>query len=368
MRRTFTSLLYGRRCVQSALLAAVTTTTTTTTTAASNITSPVSVALNTCMRLQGTRQGPPSGVPPELRAPVQGSRPQQPMENVGEGEEPAFEPPKKPEEPPKMLKIDTNDKGIVTIHLCRAPVNSLNLELLDEFNKWMYWLGSDESCRSVIITSAIPTVFSAGLDILELRNPQPERLARFWHAFQETWLILNTFPKPIVSAINGNSPAGGCIFALGSDARVMAAHPAGKPERPYRIGLNEVKLGIPAPAWAIRAYAAVLGPRRAERMVQLGETPTAAEAASIGLVDLVVAEEGDVLAAATREAERFLAVAQPSRWMMRDIMRRELLEDIYSDEAREHETQFVVGLMMDAEVQRSLEAYVARLKGMPAKK
>lgn len=266
-----------------------------------------------------------------------------------------------------MLKIHTNEKKITTIELSRAPVNSLNLELFEEFNKWMLWLGSDDSCKSIILTSSIPTVFSAGLDIGEMYNPQPERLRRFWQAFQETWLILNSFPKPIVAAVSGNSPAGGCILALGADYRVMARHPAGRPERPYRIGLNETKLGIAAPAWVVPAYAYVVGHRCAERMLQLGETPTADEALRVGLVDAVVEEE-QLRAAAVKEAERFMAIPQQSRWMSRDMMRREFLQYIASDEDREYDTQFFVELMMNPEVQKGLEAYMARLRGQSAKK
>lgn len=309
-------------------------------------------AADTTARPQGTKQGPPGTVAPQPRA---------------EGAPEDFEPPQRPAEPPKMLRIDANERGVTTVELSRAPVNSLSLELLEELNRWMLWLGSDDGCKSVLLTSSIPTVFSAGLDIGEMYNPQPERLRRFWQAFQEAWLILNSFPKPIIAAINGNSPAGGCILSLGADYRLMARHPAGKPDRLYRIGLNETKLGITAPAWVIPAYAYVLGSRNAERMLQLGETPTADEALKIGLVDAVVEEE-QLRSAAMKEAERFMAIPQQARWMSRDMMRREFLQHIASDEDREYDTQFFVELLMNPEVQKSLETYMARLKGKSAKK
>ncbi|RNF15648.1 3,2-trans-enoyl-CoA isomerase [Trypanosoma conorhini] len=352
MRRVIASRLCAQRPAQCAATAAA------------------ALAFNASVRRQGTRQGPPAGVPPEFRAPPQGSRPSQHEQQQPEAHaapEENFEPPQKPTEPPKMLKIDTNARGIATVQLGRPPVNSLSLEVFEELNKWMLWLGSDEGCNAVILTSAIPTVFSAGLDINEMYKPQPERLRRFWQAFQETWLILNSFPKPIVAAINGNSPAGGCILSLGADFRVMSRHPAGKPDRLYRIGMNETKLGLAAPAWAIPAYAYIVGSRNAERMLQLGETPTADEALKLGLVDAVVEEE-QLREAALREAERFLAVPQQARWMSRDMMRREFLQHIATDEDREYDTQFVVELMMNPEVQKGLGAYMARLKGQQVRK
>ncbi|KAG8347757.1 putative Enoyl CoA hydratase isomerase [Trypanosoma vivax] len=354
------------------------------------------------MRQQSSMHGPPGNIPPGLRGPppqqqhqVFQGQPQfhpqgqqfsqqqhffqqqqqqqqqhqhQQQQAMNGGSEEDFEPPKKPLEPPKLLKIDTNARGITVIELSRAPVNSLNMELFEEFNSWMLWLGSDEACRSVILTSSIPTVFSAGVDMNEMYNPQPERLRSFWKAFQEAWLILNSFPKPIIAGISGNSPAGGCTLALGCDSRVMARHPVGKPDRPYRIGLNETKLGIAAPPWVIPAYAYIVGSRNAERMLQLGETPTADEALRIGLVDVVVEDEQLLRDAAVKEAERFMAVPQQARWMSRDMLRREFLQFIATEEDREYDTQFFVELMMNPEVQKGLDSYIARLKGKTGKK
>lgn len=259
----------------------------------------------------------------------------------------------------------------------RPPVNSLHLELLQEFNQWMLWLGSAEEIKAVILSSAIPTVFSAGLDLQELHRPQPERLASFWNAFQETWIILNSFPKPIIAAITGNSPSAGCTLAMGCDYRVMARGPhaaaaaaggAVPPNRLYRIGLNECKLGLVAPAWVMPAYAYILGSRQAERMLQLGETPTADDALKLGLVDLVVENEEKVMEAALRVAERFIAIPQPSRWMARDMMRREYLQMLASEEDRSYDTEFVSQLIASPEVQGSLEAYLERFKNMSQRK
>ncbi|CBH13834.1 3,2-trans-enoyl-CoA isomerase, mitochondrial precursor, putative [Trypanosoma brucei gambiense DAL972] len=334
----------------------------------------VAAVAHLAIRSQTTMHGAPGNTSPGPRPPVQqGTVPMQHHQQmhpsaVGAEAEDDFEPPCKPSEPPKMLKVDTSDRGITTVALNRAPVNSLSLELFEELNSWMLWLGSDESCRAVILTSSIPTVFSAGLDINELHNPEPERLRRFWKSFQEAWLILNSFPKPIIGAVSGNSPAGGCVLALGCDFRVMLRHPTDKPDRPFRIGLNETKLGITTPPWVVPAYAYVLGSRRAERMLQLGDTPTADEALRVGLVDLVVDGEQQLREAVLKEAERFLSVPQQSRWMLRDMLRREYLQVIGSEEDREYDTQFFVELMMNPDVQKSLEAFTARLKGVAVKK
>ncbi|AYU81447.1 3,2-trans-enoyl-CoA isomerase, mitochondrial precursor, putative [Leishmania donovani] len=283
--------------------------------------------------------------------------------------QPEFEPPKKPTEVPKFVRINTNEKGITNVQLARAPVNSMSLELFQELNQWMLWLGSNEETKAVIISSAIPTVFSAGLEFSEVHNPKPDRIAVFWQSFQEMWRILNTFPKPIIAAITGNSPAGGCIIAMGCDYRVMARGPKDNTNnnRLYRIGLNETKLGLVAPPWTVSAYAYLLGSRQAERMLQLGETPVADDARNLGLIDEVAADEESTIEAAYQQAERFLSVPQQSRWMARDMMRREYLQMLASDEERNYDTEFFTQFVQSPEVQKNLESYLERLKSRSRK-
>lgn len=322
----------------------------------------------------------PAGVPPELRAPPHPSAGGGLPSSRSDTSDPAaaqnFPPPQKPSEAPKFISVTSDARGVHTVSFSRPPVNSLHLELLQELNQWMLWMGSAEEIKAIILTSSIPTVFSAGLDLQELHRPQPERLSAFWSAFQETWIILNSFPKPIIAAITGNSPSAGCTIAMGCDYRVMARGPRAAQQqggavpnnRLFRIGLNECKLGLVPPAWVMPAYAYILGsPRTAERMLQLGETPTADDALRLGLVDLVVDNEEKVMEAAQRAAERFMAIPQPSRWMARDMMRREYLQMLASEEDRAYDTEFVSQLIASPEVQGSLEAYLERFKNMTRK-
>lgn len=323
-------------------------------------------------------QGPLGNVPPEMRAaqqsrgaavpPSAGAHDHHNHSHGGAGE-PEFEPPQKPTEVPKFLKIHTNEKGITSVQLARGPVNSLSLEVFQELNQWMLWLGSNDETKAVVISSAIPTVFSAGLDLAEVHNPKPERLTAFWQGFQEMWLIFNSFPKPLIAAITGNSPAGGCIMAMGCDYRVMARGPKdnANANRLYRIGLNETKLGLTAPPWTMPAYAYLLGSRQAEKMLQLGETPVADDAQKLGLVDEVAVDDEAAMAVAYQQAERFLAIPQQSRWMTRDMMRREYLQMLASDEERNYDTEFFLQFVQSPEVQKNLGNYVDRLKSRTRK-
>ena len=70
-----------------------------------------------------------------------------------------------------------------------------------------------------------------------------DELRAYWTHVQDMWLSLYMAPIPMIAAVNGAAPAGGCLMALSCDYRVMAQHPK------FNIGLNETLLGIVAPTW-----------------------------------------------------------------------------------------------------------------------
>lgn len=291
---------------------------------------------------------------------------QQQEEEPQEDEEDATPPPPptKPETS-KYVKVDQRPDGVALLKMSRAPVNSLNLDMFQELIDWMMWLSTEESgAKSVVLTSELNTVFSAGLDINELHKPDPERFQEFWYSFQEIWMILNTFPKPVIAGINGNSPAGGCVLALACDYRVMARASMKDPANPkaYRIGLNETKLGIVAPPWVMRSLSYAIGERKAERMLQLGETPTAEEALTIGLVDRVV-EENEIVDAAVHEALRFSAIPAEARWLTKDLSRQALTGFFSTPDARKYDGEFFANMIQNPEVVDNIGKYLARLGG-----
>lgn len=274
-------------------------------------------------------------------------------------------------EPEHLLVHTDHPKGIAHVQLSRPPVNSLNGELLSELNDWLLYLGSDPEVRAVVISSAARGIFTAGLDFAELFHTTRERFTVFWGTLQELWLLVNTFPKPIVAAVNGNSPAGGCAIAMACDYRVMARQRAGAEgadgRPPFRIGLNESNLGVVAPPWAAANYAYLLGQRTAERLLVLGELPTADEALRLGLVDEVTADEGSCVEVAFQQAERLLSISPYAHLTTRSIARRSYIDVLAGSGNRAHDTEVMTGLVLSDEVQSTLDAYMAGLKGKPKK-
>lgn len=84
----------------------------------------------------------------------------------------------------KLVNVDINpDSGIATVTMNRPPVNSLNLELVSDLVDAMGAVKKNK-CLGMILTSSSPTVFSAGLDIMEMYQPSEERLKKFWYTLQ----------------------------------------------------------------------------------------------------------------------------------------------------------------------------------------
>lgn len=252
-----------------------------------------------------------------------------------------------------MLQSTVDEKsGIATVTMNKPPVNSLNLEFLDEINTQLIKLQKDK-IRGMILTSGLQKVFCAGLDITEFYNPNPDRLAKFWTTLQDTWLSLYTTSFPTVSVINGHSPAGGCLFAMSCDYRVMVG-----PN--YTIGLNETKLGIVAPKWFHDTVVAVIGQRKAEVSLTTGKMYTTDEAFQIGLVDESLPDANSALKKGTQFLNNFQKISPWAYKMTKDISRQPTVQWLIDN--KQKDLDFVIKYMQSPVVQKNLELYLQSLK------
>ena len=175
-----------------------------------------------------------------------------------------------------MLNITNHDNGIREIQLARPPVNALNLELLRALHAAL-----DDAVQGGvrgIVLSGAQGLFSAGVDVPALLGRDRAGVREYWREFFALCAILAHAPIPLVAAITGHSPAGGAVLALFCDYRVMA-------EGPYRIGLNEVQVGLIVPESIQLALRRVVGTYRAERLLVAGAMIEAGEALACGFVD-----------------------------------------------------------------------------------
>lgn len=251
-----------------------------------------------------------------------------------------------------LVDVAVNEHGIATMKLGKKPVNSLNLEFLTEIRTNLEELHKNKAVQGLILTSANPGIFSAGLDILEMYQPDKQRLQEFWRSLQDMWLTLYGSRLATIAAINGHSPAGGCLMALSCDYRIMA-------DGKFTIGLNETKLGIVAPFWFKDLYVNSIGQRQAEHGLQLGLLYSPSNAKSIGLVDEIV-ELDSVEQTAHEELKKWLKIPPMARYATKMSIREKAITKLKIEQDADIE-KFCNFAMMD-KVQKSLGFYLDSLK------
>ncbi|CAB3382572.1 Hypothetical predicted protein [Cloeon dipterum] len=258
----------------------------------------------------------------------------------------------------KLVELTMNEKtGIATVTMNRPPVNSLNLELLQGLLKAFEGLEDDRKCRGMILTSSSPTVFSAGLDIMEMYKPKPDRVKEFWTTLQDVWLALYGSSFPTVAAINGHSPAGGCLLSLCCEYRIMCPN--------YSIGLNETKLGIVAPKWFMSSMLGAIPYREAELALTSGRMFSTDEALKIGLIDEVASDKADAIAKSEKFLSQFAKIHPIARKLTKLNLRHSALE--WMQENKELDLNIFISFVGQPIVQKSLEKYLEGLKAKQAK-
>ncbi|XP_075686556.1 enoyl-CoA delta isomerase 1, mitochondrial isoform X2 [Rhinoderma darwinii] len=251
-----------------------------------------------------------------------------------------------------LVELDEST-GVAVIKMKSPPVNSLSLDVLTELSISLEKLEIDRGCRGIILTSTVPKIFSAGLDITEMCGRSSEHYAAFWRAVQEVWLKVYGSNMVTIAAVNGSSPAGGCLLALSCDYRIMADDPK------FNIGLNETKLGIVAPFWFKDAMINTVGYRVAEQSLQLGQLYSAQDALKIGLVDALVPED-KVLSTAAAVMTQWLAIPDHARQITKSMMRKPAIDGLVKH--READINNFVSFITKDSIQKALLVYMDRLK------
>lgn len=216
--------------------------------------------------------------------------------------------------------IDHHDGATREIRMARPPVNALNPELVQALHEAL--LAAPSSGARMIVLSGRPGLFSAGLDVPALLALDPAGLAAFWSSFFGLLGCMANAPVPIVAAITGHSPAGGAVLSLYCDYRVMA-------EGEFRIGLNEVQVGLFVPSNIQYALRRLVGAHRAERLLVEGAMLSPGQALSVGMVDALCAVD-QVIPHALSWCERHLKLPPMALSRTRELARADLVEAMHS--------------------------------------
>ena len=246
--------------------------------------------------------------------------------------------------------IVTHDHGAVReLRLNRPPVNALSAELMAELRQAVE-SAPHEGARALVL-SGLPGKFSAGLDLPLLLKQDRPAIHHSWRELYGLMSALALSPIPIAAAITGHAPAGGTVLSIFCDWRVVA-------EGEWKLGLNEVRVGLPLPPVIFSGLSLLVGGRQAARLAVGGLLISPDEALRVGLVDEIAAHD-QVVPRAIEWCKQLLALPIDAM----TVTRREARNGLFAlfSGPFEREIEQVTASWWNPETQSMLRSVVNRL-------
>ena len=167
--------------------------------------------------------------------------------------------------------------GIITINRPKA-LNALNSTVLEELDQALNAVDL-ENIRCLILTGAGEKSFVAGADIGEMSTLTKAEGEAFGKKGNDVFRKLETFPIPVIAAVNGFALGGGCEISMSCDIRICSENAV--------FGQPEVGLGITPGFGGTQRLARLVGSGKAKEMIYGARNIKADEAYRIGLVNNV---------------------------------------------------------------------------------
>ena len=189
--------------------------------------------------------------------------------------------------------------GTITINRPKA-LNALNSQVLDELNETLDAVDLD-TVRCLVLTGAGDKSFVAGADIAEMSSLTKAEGEAFGKKGNDVFRKLETFPIPVIAAVNGFALGGGCEISMSCDIRICSDNAV--------FGQPEVGLGITPGFGGTQRLARLVSPGMAKQLIYTARNIKAAEALRIGLANQVVSAEVDEAGNVTKTAQEAVVAA-----------------------------------------------------------
>lgn len=194
----------------------------------------------------------------------------------------------------------TLEGGIAVVQLDDGRANSLAPDVLAAVERQ---LDRAEKEAGAVVIVGRERRFCAGFDLATM-GAGPEAANAMVLAGAELLLRMVELPIPVIAACTGHAIAAGALLLLASDLRVGS-------RGEFKIGLNEVTLGMTLPNFALELARERLSKRHYARATSLAEIYTPSQAVDAGYLDQLTEPER-VLETARSEAKRLAELKQPA--------------------------------------------------------
>ena len=200
-----------------------------------------------------------------------------------------------------ILYEQNGNVATITINREKA-LNALNSQVLDELNATLDAVDL-ATVRCLVITGAGAKSFVAGADIGEMSSLTKAEGEAFGKKGNDVFRKIETFPIPVIAAVNGFALGGGCEISMSCDIRICSDNAV--------FGQPEVGLGITPGFGGTQRLARLVGAGMAKQMIYTARNIKAADAYRIGLVNEVYSAEVDADGNVVKSAQEvMLAAAQ----------------------------------------------------------
>ncbi len=194
----------------------------------------------------------------------------------------------------------TLEGSTAVVRMDDGKANALSDKMIDAL---LGALSRAEKEASAMILAGRPGRFCAGFD-LRVMMSSPEAATTLLRRGSDLLMKLYGASLPLVVACTGHALAGGALVLLTGDVRVGSVGP-------FRIGLNEVSIGMPVPVLAMELARDRLLPTELGRATLEARIYAPEEAVRVGYLDEAV-PDGELLARAREEAARLASLARPA--------------------------------------------------------
>ena len=186
----------------------------------------------------------------------------------------------------------TLQNAVAHIHMDDGKANAMSARMLQALRAAFERAQGD---GAVVLLSGRERFFSGGYD-LAMFSRTPEEITRTLRAGAELVERMASFPFPVVAACTGHGIAQGAFTLLAADERIGAAGP-------FKLGLNEVAIGMTIPHYGVELARMRLSPPWFNHATLTGTLYDPEQAQQAGFLDFVCAP-ADVLERARAAAER----------------------------------------------------------------
>ncbi len=193
-----------------------------------------------------------------------------------------------------MSFVNVDLQGAVAVLTIDRPkaLNALNPEVLADLKA--AFEGIDQNTvRCVVLTGAGDKSFVAGADIGSMSTMTKAEGEAFGKLGNDIFLMIESFPLPVIAAVNGFALGGGCELAMSCDIRICSDN--------AMFGQPEVGLGITPGFGGTQRLARLVGMGMAKQLLYTARNIDASEALRIGLVNAVI-PQAELLDAALKMA------------------------------------------------------------------